>query len=137
MTDETPGPLPVRLVLDSSAIAAWVRGSPAVGELLAEIDREGGLVVVPLTCLLQASAQIKTDREWLYLLLEHPATQVVSDDPDDWEMLSSAITLLGAADLASAGWLALECGVDVLTRHAELYAGLADGNVALQIEEDY
>jgi hypothetical protein len=134
---DAPQPRVVRMVLDTSAIAAWVRDSPAVGELIAEIDLEGGLVIIPLPCLLQAASQIKTDREWLTLLLDHPATQVVSDDPEDWEMLSSAITLLGAADLASAAWLALECDVDVLTQHAELYAAIADGNLALQIEDTY
>jgi hypothetical protein len=133
VTDREPPA--VRLVLDTSAIAAWVRGSPAVGELLAEIDLEGGLVLIPLPCLLEAAAQITTDREWLLLLLDHRATQVISDDPDDWEMLAGVRVLLGAADLASAGWLALECNVDVLTQHSPLYAALAGGNLTLQIED--
>jgi len=35
-----PTDRPLRLVLDTSAIAAWTRGSISVGELLAEIDLE-------------------------------------------------------------------------------------------------
>ncbi|ATO85166.1 hypothetical protein ACWT_5751 [Actinoplanes sp. SE50] len=125
----------VSLVLDTSAIAAWVRGSAAVGELLAEIDAEGGKVVIPLTCLLAAASQITTDREWLYLLLDHPTTVLISDDPEDWEMLSSTISLLGTADLASAAWIALDWNTEVLTQHSDRYAKLAGGNLALQIHD--
>ena len=56
---------PARLVLDTSAIAAWTRGSVSVGELLAEIDLEQGAVIVPMPCLVEAASQLVDGKEWL------------------------------------------------------------------------
>ena len=126
---------PVRLVLDTSAIAAWVRGSVSVGELLGEVDAEGGAAVVPLPCLIEAAAAVTTDREWLDLLVDHSATFVLADDPEDWRMLSATRAILGRADLASAAWWAVEHSVDVLTGHGPLYAGMGGGSIVLPIED--
>jgi hypothetical protein len=46
-------------------------------------------------------------------------------------MLASLRELVGAYDVAAAAWFALEHGVDVLTRHAERYAEVAKGQIAL------
>jgi len=131
----TDHPRPAALVLDTSAVAAWVRGSVSVGELLAEIDAEGGAVIVPLACLIEAAAVVAGGREWLDLLVQHPTTQLLADDPQDWRMLAATRALLGRADLASAAWFAVEHGVDVLTQHGDQYTGLDGGSIVLPIED--
>ena len=133
MSDPTDRPL--RLVLDTSAIAAWTRGSISVGELLAEIDLEHGAIVVPLPCLIEAGAQTAADNELLDVLIGHPATVVLADEPDGWRMLVGLRQILGSADLASAAWNALDTGLDVLTAHSRLYADLGGGSLAIQIED--
>jgi hypothetical protein len=45
---------PVRLILDTSAIAAFARGSIHVGEVLAEIADEHAVALLPLACLVEA-----------------------------------------------------------------------------------
>ena len=132
MTDH---PRHAALVLDTSAVAAWVRGSVSVGELLTEIDAEGGAVIVPLTCLIEAAAAIADGREWLDLLVRHPTTQLLADDPEDWRMLTATRALLGRADLASAAWFAVEYGVDVLTQHGDRYADMDGGSMVLLVED--
>ncbi len=51
-----PEPRTIRLVLDTSAVVGFVRSAVAVGEMIAMIDAEGGAVLVPLPCLVQAAA---------------------------------------------------------------------------------
>ncbi|GAA4606738.1 hypothetical protein BJY16_005980 [Actinoplanes octamycinicus] len=125
-----------KLVLDTSAITAWVRGSMAVGETLAEINDEGGAVVIPLPCLVEAGYQTAMiERERLDLLLAHPATFLVEDDAEDWEALVALRALTGRADCASAAMLALDLGVDVMTGDPSAYKGVADGRIVLHIED--
>jgi hypothetical protein len=46
------------LVLDTSAITAFAAGSVNVGEPIAEVHDEGGRVVVPVVCLIEAARQV-------------------------------------------------------------------------------
>ena len=135
MTDE-PKPRTAALVLDTSAIAGFARGSVAPGELLAEIDLEGGCALVPLPCLVEAAALVAEEElPWLDLLLGHAAAQVVVDDPADWRMVAGLRRITGSYPHALAAWLALEYGVDVMTRHPGLYAGLDGGNMVLPFDD--
>ena len=118
---------PARLVLDSSAIAAYVAGSMAVGELLAEIDAEDGTVLIPLPCLIEAAANIAPGGgAWVGILLGHPAAEVVDVDGEQWPMVAGVRSMLGAYEPAAAAWIAVTNGVDVLTRHPKLYQGLGE-----------
>ncbi|MEV6349630.1 hypothetical protein [Actinoplanes sp. NPDC051851] len=125
-----------KLVLDTTAVVAWVRGSIAVGETLAEIDDEGGYVAIPLWCLIEAGhSTAMLDRERLDLLLAHPATALITDDAADWETLVALRTLIGRADCAAAAMIALDLGVDVMTRDASWYRSVAGGAIVLEIED--
>jgi hypothetical protein len=126
---------PARLVLDTSAVAAWARGSVSVGELLAEIDLEYGAVIIPLPCLIEAAANLVDGKDLLDLLVEHTASVVLADDPGDWRMLAGVLAVVGNHALASAAWNALDLGVDVLTRHPGRYAGLAGGGMVLPFDD--
>jgi hypothetical protein len=43
------------LVLDTSAIKAFAAGSVDVGEAIAEVRAEGGRVLIPIVCLIEAA----------------------------------------------------------------------------------
>ncbi len=128
MTDE---PRPVRLVLDTTAVVGFVRGSVSVGELLPEIDAEHGTAVVPLPCLVEAAAGTVDAGPWLSILIDHPATFVVATDVDEWRQIAGVRSLVGAYEPAAAAWQALTYDVDVLTRSPELYAELGGGGITL------
>lgn len=116
-----------RLVLDTSAIAGFVRGSIAVGELIAEVDLEDGAVIVPLACLVEAASTINDAGPWLRILVDHPATIVLAEDPKEWGMIAGVRAVLGVYEPAAAAWMALSAGVDVLTRTPKMYEALGDG----------
>ncbi|MBG0564585.1 hypothetical protein [Actinoplanes aureus] len=125
----------VRLVLDASAVVGWVRGSVAVGELIAEIDDEYGAVILPLPCLVEAAHSTgMLQQAHLEILIGHRAVTLLADDPADWLALTTLRGILGSPDRASAAMLALDAGVDVLTRDASWYAGVAGGRIALQFD---
>ncbi|BCY09229.1 hypothetical protein [Actinoplanes sp. L3-i22] len=132
----TDGPRTERLVLDASAVAAWIRGSVAVGELIAEIDEEHGAVLLPLPCLVRAAHENGLlETGLLQILVEHPAVFVISDDPADWLALAAMNAIVDGADRASAALLALTAGVDILTRDASWYQGVSDGQIGLEFED--
>lgn len=128
-------PRTIRLVVDTSAIVGFVRGSTSVGELIAEVDAEHGLVVVPLACLVEAAANIVDGGPWLNLLVNHRATLVVGEDPEEWGMLAGVKALLQEYELTAAAWLALKAEVDVLTRYPGRYEPLGGGPITLSFTD--
>jgi hypothetical protein len=129
-------PRTIRLVLDATAVAAYTRGSVAVGELLGEIDDEHGAVVIPLACLVEAGhATALLERPLLDALLSHAATFLIVDNPDHWVELVELRSIVGKLDLASAALLALDSEVYVLTRDARWYSGVAGGGIALEFDD--
>jgi hypothetical protein len=46
------------LVLDRSAIVAYAAGSVHVGEPIAEVHAEGGQIVIPVVCLIEAAIEV-------------------------------------------------------------------------------
>lgn len=132
MTD----PRTVAIVLDTTAVTAWVSGSIAVGELLAEINDGYGAALIPLACLVESAHRTALlEQPRLELLVGHPATLVVSDNPDEWPALAATRSLVERADLASAAWLAIDCDVDVMTRDARWYSAVNGGHNVLEFDE--
>ena len=132
----TDGPRTERLVLDTSAVAGWIRGSVAIGELIAEVDDERGAALLPLSCLVRAAHQNgMLDTGLLQLLINHPAVFVISDDPDDWMALAALNAIVDGHDRAAAALLALTADVDILTRDASWYRTVGDGRRGLEFED--
>lgn len=129
-----PEPRTVRLVLDTSAVVGFCRGSIAVGEMIAMIDAEDGGVLIPLPCLVQAAADTVDADGWLTILTNHSPVQVVTGDVDDWPMLAGVRQRLGAYEPAAAAWLALHYDVDVMTCRPEIYEPL-DIGITLPFED--
>ncbi|GAA0529038.1 hypothetical protein GCM10010172_07090 [Paractinoplanes ferrugineus] len=124
------------LVFDTTAITAWVREAVSVVELISEINDEDGAVLIPLPCLIEAGHLTgMLQQERLQLLLDHPATFLIVDDPDDWKALAGLRSLTDRHDLASAAWLALENDVLVMTRDPRWYSSVHGGRVALHFDD--
>lgn len=124
---------PIHLVLDTSAIVAYTRGSMAVGELIGEVAAEGGVVAVPFLCLSQAAVQAE-DSALLTVLATHPTTEVLADEAEEWPAHAALWEVVGRADAASAMLLSLDYEVDLLTGVERLYAGVGSNRV-IPIEE--
>ncbi|HET8658345.1 MAG TPA: hypothetical protein VFM55_05025 [Micromonosporaceae bacterium] len=99
----------IAVVLDASALLAYVAGEVAVGELLAEVADEGRQVGVPAACLAAAHAATATDigTALLVLLVTAPAVRLLSLGADP-----------GVDDARQAGALARGAGGDIALGHA-------------------
>jgi hypothetical protein len=88
------------LVLDRSALVAYAAGSIHVGEPIAEVHSEGGRVVVPVACLIEAARDVGDDMP--HVLVDHPAVTVNPLVVETWPQLTVGARQLGRLDLASA-----------------------------------
>ena len=100
-----------------------------------EIDAAGGAIVLPLLCRAEAVTVNPADERWLDMLVQHPATEVVGDEPEQWKVLATIRNTVGRVDAASAALMALDYDVDVATRTPRLYAGLGGGGFVLPLED--
>ena len=122
---------PIRLVLDTSAILAFTRGSIHVGEPLSEVADEGGVAGLPAECLAEARWMVD-DVDRLNLLLDHHATVVVPGS-DDWQALAAIHDVTGTLDATAAMLSAIDEGCFVLTARPGLYRGIADNGPIVEI----
>jgi hypothetical protein len=121
----------VRVILDTSAILAFSRGSVHVGDTAAEVDDDGSLLGLPISCLVEARWRL-ADAGRLSLLVHHRATELITA-PGDWSALAAALDVAGRQDAASALLAAVQSGCDVLTAHPRRYAALAGGSPVIPI----
>ena len=84
----------VRIVLDTSAIVAYTRGSIDVGEVIAEVDDERAAAALPVLCLVEATQHI-VDAGHLDLLVNHSATVVIAAEARDWRALAEGHERVG------------------------------------------
>ena len=76
-----------RLVLDTSAVAAYGRGSIHVGETIGEIADEGAAFAVPTICLAEAVMDAEPEELTLIdVLASHPSRREIPLT-DDWRNL--------------------------------------------------
>ncbi|MGN9811313.1 hypothetical protein ACTMSW_18365 [Micromonospora sp. BQ11] len=109
---------PVRLVLDRSALLAYLAGSVHVGEPLHEViqDRNRfGVTAVTAADTLALVDDLK-DRATLHRLLGLDACVVLPTDGASWQELSYWRTYTGRADLATTVMAALDHDASILTR---------------------
>ncbi|GAA0919282.1 hypothetical protein [Virgisporangium aurantiacum] len=112
------------LVLDTSAIIAYATGSVDVGEPISEVNDAGGVVVVPVVCLVEAAREV--DDGMLHVLAEHPASDLEPLADDGWPMAAATTRMLGRLDLAVALIAAASGGGFVLTGEPEAYGTLGE-----------
>ena len=121
---------PIRLILDTSAILAFARGSVDVGETLREVG-DDSLAGLPALCLAEART-IVHDVDLFDLLVAHPATTVVSTS-SDWWALGMGLGIVGPLPATTAAQAAHDGQCALLTAVPRLYGGLDGGGPVIAI----
>lgn len=113
--------LPVRLVLDLSALRAYLAGSVHVGETIHEVV-EDGRFGVPLAVAVEALAGAAgKDLALLHRLFALEACALLPELPDDLLELTYWRRLTGRPDMAAAAVAALVHDAAVLTSEGRRY----------------
>jgi hypothetical protein len=95
--------LPLRAVLDTSAVLAFAAGSIDVGETIGEIADEDAGFAVPVICLLEVASRVTADPQpMLDALASHPHGTVLPLAPAEWRRVAAASSLLGDTGRACA-----------------------------------
>lgn len=108
---------PVRLVLDRSALLAYLTGSVRVGEPLHEVIQDRNRFGVTAVTAAEALAIVSDPKEraTLHRLLNLDACEMLSTEGHSWHELSFWRTVTGRADLASSALAVLEHDAAILT----------------------
>jgi hypothetical protein len=131
---------PILLVLDASAIQAY-GAHETVGQIIGDVDDDGGWVALPSACLAEALAS-GVDPAMLELLRGHLACREVTST-SDWEALGRFMNLTRSADglhdLADSDvtMLAVRNGAYILTDHPARYTAIFSGVPSIQLEEPW
>ncbi|MER7164731.1 hypothetical protein ABT336_01455 [Micromonospora sp. NPDC000207] len=115
--------LPVRLILDRSALCAYAAGSMHVAEPLHEVTEDGVRFGVPSVAAAEALASIAdpTERSLLQALFGREACAMLSTSGEDWLELSYWRNLTGHLDCAAALVAAFEHDASLLTSDGKAY----------------
>lgn len=117
----TPPAPPIRLVLDLSALRAYLAGSVHVGETIHEVV-EDGRFAVPLAVALEALATTTgKDLALLHRLFALDRCAVLPDRPEDLLELTYWRRATGRPDMAAAAVAALVHDAAVLTSEGRRY----------------
>jgi hypothetical protein len=109
---------PVRLVLDGSALLAYLAGSVHVGEPLHEVIADGMRFAVTAVTAAETLAVVDDpkDRATLHRLLALDACAVLPTLGESWQELAYWRGFTGRADLATTVMACLDHGAPILTR---------------------
>jgi rRNA-processing protein FCF1 len=104
----------VTLVLDTTAVLAYAKGSVAVGELLSIITDDGDTVLIPATCLAEASRQLTAADDALLSILSTIACVELSP------LRTEHAAEVGVAARGSAGIDASHTAAEAVARRAQV-----------------
>jgi hypothetical protein len=117
---------PLRVVLDTTAIAAYARGTVDVGEVIAEVAMEGATFGLPVACLAEAVSEKGVDVGRLAVLARHASSAIVPLEASIWQPLAATMNVLGPLARASAFLAANHHDAWILTAEPSAYRGLGD-----------
>lgn len=104
----------VTVVLDTTAVIAYTKGSVAVGELLSIITDDDDTVLVPATCLAEAHKRLTgQDDALLSVLAAVPCVEMSPLLPDHAADIGTAARVCGSIDASHAA-------AEALAREAQL-----------------
>lgn len=93
----------VKLILDTSAVLAYARGSIDVGETIAEVVEEGDAFGASVISLAEAARLASDgDRAGITLLATHKRFQPLAAPAEDWPRLAAWTTSLDSVQHAAA-----------------------------------
>lgn len=104
----------VTVVLDTTAVLAYTKGSIAMGELLSIITDDGDSALIPATCLAEAHRRVTGDVGALASILQ--AIPSVEMSP----LLASQAAEVGAAARGRASIDASHAALEAVAREAQL-----------------
>jgi hypothetical protein len=108
----------VTVVFDTSAILAYVKGSIAVGELLSIVADDGDTVLVPATCLAEASRQVRDEDEAMVTILTGaPCVALAPLTADQAIEVGAVVRGSNSVDLGHAAVEAIGHGAQLATQH--------------------
>jgi len=115
--------LPIKVVLDATAVIAYARGSVAVGEVIAEITDEDAAFAIPEISLIEGARRLEVD-QWsiLDLLISHSHC-VRLELPANWRDAAFAAQLLDGTSRAVAMLAAVDTRAYLLTAEPEVFGG--------------
>ena len=111
----------LRLVLDTSAVLAYARGSVDVGETITEVVNENQWFGASVVCLAEATRLAGNDRPGVALLAAHARFVALPARAEDWPALAAWTELLGRVDLAASLVSAVDREGWVLTGEPRAY----------------
>ncbi|MGH3719668.1 MAG: PIN domain-containing protein [Pseudonocardiaceae bacterium] len=117
------------VVLDSSAILAFVSGRPYVAAVVWHAVEQGVVLVVPAASLADAQARlVPADLEVTEALADLPVTVIVDLTRGEARQVAAVLAKAGKPDSLAAGhaaWTARNRGMPVVTRNPVLLRELA------------
>ncbi|MFS8480207.1 MAG: hypothetical protein FWJ93_14850 [Micromonosporaceae bacterium] len=106
----------VTLVLDTSAVLAYAKGSIAVGELLSIITDDGDTVLIPATCLAEAHRRLADGEDRVLTILSTiPCVELSPLLPEQSAKVGRAARNGGGVDAAHAALEAVAREAQVAT----------------------
>ena len=115
----------VRLILDASALRAYVALSVDVGEVLHELledpDARFGVPTIVAARVLNILWD-DDDRARLRGLLDHPACEVIDSDGADWAELAWWDVVTGSDDRGACALASIRLAAPILSAEGHLYA---------------
>jgi hypothetical protein len=113
----------VKLILDSSAVLAYARGSLDVGETIAEVVDEGDAFGASVLSLAEAARLSKQgEREGISLLAAHTRFRPLPAQAADWQRLASWAGILDSVQHAAAVIEAIDRDGYIITSEPHIYA---------------
>lgn len=123
----------IHIVLDASAITAFVRGSISVGESLNLVAEAGAAIGLPVLSLATAKLHVADDH-LIDFLVNHPATTTLAATTE-WRALATATADVGRLDAADAALATIDCHADLFTGQTGLYAGLVPAERVIPLDD--
>lgn len=124
---------PIHIVLDASAITAFVRGSISVGETLNLVAETGAAIGLPVLSLATAKLHVADDHLIDFLVNHHATTTLGATT--EWRALAAATSAVGLLDAADAALATIDCHADLLTGQTGLYAGLVPDERVIPLDD--
>jgi hypothetical protein len=114
---------PVRLILDKSAILAYLAGIVHASEPVHEVVTDGVMFGIPSVTAAECLTEVTDpfDRQLLIGLLQHPSCQPLDTPGEVWHELGYWRQMTGRPDLAVCAQAAVDYDAPILTGEAKLY----------------
>jgi hypothetical protein len=114
----------ITVVLDTTAVLAYTKGSITVGELLSIVTDDGDAALVPATCLAEARRRLTGDDALLSVLAAIPCVEIGPLLPGQATEVGAVAQDRGGVDAGHAVVEAVAHGAQLVTQDVALMSRL-------------